>query len=160
MIHLRNNERGMSLIEVLLTLTILSIVGTVIWQAFFQGYQYSNNAVSKNLLQQEANLVITNLTRVHQSLEEYTIKSSNGTIELLDSSNSQIAKYTDIRFNYGVFLNAPDTEPLELTNKSVIPSDKGQNLNIKVTIEEKNNSNNNVEVETLLYRLKDGDLNG
>jgi prepilin-type N-terminal cleavage/methylation domain-containing protein len=158
MIHLRNNERGMSLIEVLLTLTILSIVGTVIWQAFFQGYQYSNNAVSKNLLQQEANLVITNLTRVHQSLEEYTIKSSNGTIEVIDPSNSLIAKYTDSRFDYGVFITSPDSDPIELTNQSVTPSNKGQNLNIKVIITEKRNSNNKVEVATLLYRLKDGDI--
>jgi prepilin-type N-terminal cleavage/methylation domain-containing protein len=160
MIHLRNNERGMSLVEVLLTLTILSIVGIVIWQVFFQGYQYSNNAVSKNLLQQEANLVIANLHRVHQSSEKYTIKSSNGSIELIDTNNIGLAKYTDTRFDYAAFSNEPDTEPQELTNKLITPSDKGQNLNIKVIIKEKRNPSNEVSVKTLLYRLKDGDLNG
>ncbi|MGM0900250.1 MAG: type II secretion system protein [Bacillota bacterium] len=151
--RLKNNEQGISLVEVLVTLTILSIVGILIWQVFFQGYKYSNDAVTKNTLNQETNLIVTKLIRIHQSNDEYTIKSSNGTIEFLDSDNNQIIKYSSTKFNYSALLN-----DYELNQQLVNPSDKTQNLNIEIRVTEKNNPSNKGSVKTLLYRLKDGEI--
>jgi prepilin-type N-terminal cleavage/methylation domain-containing protein len=153
MMRLKNNEQGLSLVEVLATLTILSIVGVLIWQVFFQGYNYSNDAVTKNTLTQEANIIVTNLTRIHQSNEEYTIKSSNGIIEFLDSDNNQITKYSSSKFTYSALLN-----DLEMNSQLVHPSDKTQNLKIEIRVTDKNNTSNKVSVKTLLYRLKDGEI--
>jgi Tfp pilus assembly protein PilE len=153
MMRLKNNEQGISLVEVLATLTILSIVGVLIWQVFFQGYKYSNDAVTKNTLTQEANVIVLKLTRIHQSNEEYTIKSSNGMIEFLDSDNNQITKYTSSKFTYSALLN-----DIEMNSQIVNPSDKTQNLKIEIRVTDKNNPSNKVSVKTLLYRLKDGEI--
>lgn len=151
--RLKNNEQGISLVEVLATLTILSIVGVLIWQVFFQGYKYSNDAVTKNTLTQEANVIVLKLTRIHQSNEEYTIKSSNGIIEFLDSNNNQITQYSSSKFTYSALLN-----DYEVNSQLVHPSDKTQNLNIEIRVTDKNNPSNKVSVKTLLYRLKDGEI--
>ena len=52
------NQKGVTLIELLATITILSIIGVIIWNVFIQGTKYSNTAVTKNRLIQESNIVI------------------------------------------------------------------------------------------------------
>lgn len=54
---LKKNEAGLTLIELLLALSITTTIGILIWSIFFQGFNYSNKAMTKNQMQQEANMV-------------------------------------------------------------------------------------------------------
>ena len=58
------NQRGITLIELLLTISIISFVGVLIWSVFFQGTEYSNTAITNNQMQQEANIIMTKITKI------------------------------------------------------------------------------------------------
>ena len=53
------NQSGITLIEVLATITILSIVSVIIYNVFSNGLRYSSQAEDTVLIQQEANYLLT-----------------------------------------------------------------------------------------------------
>ena len=60
------SQTGITLIEVLATLTILSILLGGIYSVFFNGLRYSSQAEDTVLIQQEANYVLTMLKEQYQ----------------------------------------------------------------------------------------------
>lgn len=137
MIH---NERGMTLVEVLATITILSIVGVVIWNIFFQGMNYTKKAVSQNRIQQEANVINMKLTRIHQNINDYTIESSDCEIKVIykgKDKDKSPPPFHDDRMCFA----------LEQEKK-----DNGSN-HISLTVSDKFHTNNTIVLETVLYRL-------
>lgn len=141
------NEGGITLIESLAALTILSFIGIIIWSVFFQGYNYSKNAVSKNKMQQEANIIITTLTRIHQTALSYVISiPESGTVEVVVTEQDNSIRKVSFK----------DNQLLIQINQTGTIIPKSNDLDLKITITDKNNPKNLVEVETLLYRLKGG----
>jgi type II secretory pathway pseudopilin PulG len=147
-------ERGITLVEVLATVTILSIIGITIWQIFFAGYNFSQKSVTKNMLNQEANLVITTLTRIHQTEEEYRIISAGCKISVLDKTNKEIALFTHPQY---CFRAENPIDFSELPPDPHTPSTDGNDIELIVRISENSNNTNHVAVRTLLYRLKEGE---
>jgi prepilin-type N-terminal cleavage/methylation domain-containing protein len=143
-------QRGITLIELLVTLTILSLFGVIIWSVFFQGYKFSQNSISKNTLQQEANILITSLKKTHQTSKEYVINSSSCQVTV------NVTKQDNSTQNY-VFKNKDLCISLS-QNGLIEPKDKDSSLEINIKIYEINNPNNNFEINTILYRLKDGGI--
>ena len=101
------NQRGITLIELLLTISIISFVGVLIWSVFFQGTEYSNTAITNNQMQQEANIIMTKITKIHQTSDSYEINSPdacsltikdnvNGTTEIFEHSQFCISVKKDI----------------------------------------------------------------
>lgn len=138
------NQRGITLIELLLSISILSFVGVLIWSVFFQGTEYSNTAIAKNQMQQEANIIMTKITRIHQTSNSYEIQSPDecsltikdndtGTTETIDN-NEFCIRITKDRQN-----------PINPNNTDV---------GLELTLYNKTDSNNSVKIETLLNRLK------
>lgn len=143
---LLKNQRGLSLVELLATITILSTIGILIWGVFFQGTKHSKIAISKNQMQQEANIIISKLTKVHQTATNYSILSNDGKI---------VVTYEN---KYGV----SDMIIFEGSNYKLITSSVN-NLNpgttdlpLTITLTDNNNSKNSISVNTKLYRLKGG----
>jgi type II secretory pathway pseudopilin PulG len=147
-------ERGITLVEVLATVTILSIIGITIWQVFFQGYNFSQKSVTKNMLQQESNIVLSSLTRIHQTEEEYKIISADCKISVLDKNAKEIALFTHSQYCFRAENPIDFTElPPDLHK----PSKEGHDLDLIVRVSDKSNTTNYVAVRTLLYRLKEGE---
>jgi prepilin-type N-terminal cleavage/methylation domain-containing protein len=142
------NERGLTLIEVLAAVTVLSIIGVIVWNAFFQGYEYSQTAVSKNTMNQEANLIITNLTRIHQTSESYTLSNIDNTI-VLTVTKPEPSK--TIKFEHSQMEFVIDLKGHSMTIDPTKTEDK--KIDLTITIKDKNDSSNQVEVDTILYRL-------
>lgn len=142
------NQYGITLIELLLTVAILSIVGGIVWGIFFQGVKYSNDAVTINQMQQESNIIITKLKEIHQTSEEYTIQSNNGiiTVTYTDKFGStQVIIFENSNFDLAS-TQVNKTKPKETdTLFTVIVTDK--------------KSDNSHSTSTLLYRLKGGKKN-
>ncbi len=61
------NQAGITLIEVLATITILSIVSVIIYSVFSNGLRYSSQAEETVLIQQEANYLLTLLKEQHEN---------------------------------------------------------------------------------------------
>ncbi|NMD70530.1 type II secretion system protein [Bacillus sp. DNRA2] len=146
-----NNERGITLVEGLAALVILSIIGVLIWNVFFQGYKYSQNAVSKNTMQQEANIIITNLTRIHQTSQEYTITNSNGVVTITATNPDVSTKFKNSKVNYWIKESKTEVDEQDRTIGPVNP--KISKMELFIIIKDKQDSRNKVEIETLLYRL-------
>ncbi|MFZ7945574.1 type II secretion system protein [Neobacillus sp. 19] len=147
---MHQNQKGITLIELLVTLAILSLIGIIIWNVFFQGMKFSEKSVTKNTMQQEANLLITNLKKIHQTSKLYEISSS--TCKITVSITKQDDTTQTVEFNYPDFCISFDHS----IDGEVEPDI--EDLNLTVTIYEKKDPKNKVEVDTILYRLKDGGI--
>lgn len=140
---LKKNERGLTLIELLLSLSIATIVGILIWNVFFQGFNYSNKAMTKNQMQQEANIIISSLTKYHRTVDSYEISSSNCKISI--SGNSiEIYEHPQLCFK---------------TSRTGTIQPKVEDVLLTINVSDKNAPENDVEIGTVLSRLKseDGD---
>ena len=71
------NQSGITLIEVLATLTILSLLLGIIYSVFFNGLQYSSKAKNTVSIQQEANYLLTLLKEQHEKVNSYTVSVNN-----------------------------------------------------------------------------------
>jgi prepilin-type N-terminal cleavage/methylation domain-containing protein len=155
MISLKSDERGLTLIEVLLTLSIMSIVGIIIWSVFFQGFEFSKKSTSKNFMIQETNLLITNIKKIHQKANDYSISIPN-TCEILIEVNRGTEKHEfshpKICFEY-LITNDP-SDLIDPTN--IDPNQK--NIHIKFITSERQDRNNKITIDTILYRLKEGGI--
>ncbi|MEH6995868.1 prepilin-type N-terminal cleavage/methylation domain-containing protein [Neobacillus drentensis] len=148
------SERGITLIEVLAAITILSIAGVTIWQVFFQGYQLSQRSVTKNMLQQESNIVISKLTNIHQTEEEYKIESVDCKIKVLSKTNTEIEVFSNSQYCFQA--EDPKTK-LEIPLTNLKPNETGSDFDLVIRISDRKNIKNTVGVRTLLYRLKEGE---
>lgn len=102
--HLRkfiNNKRGLTLIEILAALTIGTIVIGLAFSVLLNSMNAYKRTENKQLLQQEANIILTQLRTIHRSestyvigyseLEnQYKITLANGKTENLGNSNYKI----------------------------------------------------------------------
>lgn len=139
-------QRGISLVEVLVTLSILSLIGTIVWSVFFQGVNFSQRAVTKNTLQQEANFVITRLTKIHQTSIQYSISNNTPDCAITVLFTKQDTSQQTEVFSQTGFCYSTDV------SGTFDPTTNDNNL--KVTIYDQKDPNNKVEMNAFLYRLK------
>lgn len=146
------NERGLTLVEVLATITILSIVGIIIWQVFFQGINYSQKTITKNLMMQEANIITTSLLKVHQTVNSYEISNvredSPCGIIVKYNGESQTFDPEQICVSYTTTLPVPPTGGHIVGGSGTMPD-----VPLTLILSDRNNTNNYIEVKTTLYRL-------
>lgn len=142
---MKQNERGITLIEVLASIVILSIIGTIIWSVFIQGNNYSKAAVSKNFMVQQSNIIMTSLNRIYQTSTSFSIRNTPDcqiTITFTkDNSNiSQSQVFNDSQMCF-----------------TIKPASASGNTNtstqIEIIVNDNKNKNNMVDVSTTLYRL-------
>ncbi|WP_034764565.1 type II secretion system protein [Rossellomorea vietnamensis] len=142
------NERGVTLIEVLATITILSIIGVVIWNVFFQGLNYSDKAVTQNTMQQESNYISMKLTRIHQTSKEYELTSSDCMI-----------KVEYVTRNKGTLEETFKEPDLCLsTNFSGSVDPNKEDLSLTISIGDKERAANKFDLKTVFYRLKENGI--
>lgn len=141
------NERGLTLVELLATLTIIAFIGIIIWNVFLQGSKYAQNAGSKNSMIQEANFVIANLLKIHQTSDSYTINQNSScsvTVTYTKGSVQQTQVFDDQKLCISISLNnLPGT-----INPNLI------DVPLTLTVSDKQNSNNTISVNSTLYRVK------
>jgi Tfp pilus assembly protein PilV len=134
-------QHGLILIEVLASLAILSVIGLVLWNVFFQGITYSKKAVSQTAMQQEANIISMKLTRIHQSHSTYRLVNTGCAIEIYDSESSsqpfQTLSHSELCIS-GITkeINSSSSKDLELT------------------LHDKEHPESKFELTTTLYKLK------
>jgi prepilin-type N-terminal cleavage/methylation domain-containing protein len=160
---LNRDERGLTLVEVLATLTILSIVSIIIWSVFFQGFNISQKAISKNLIIQETNILISNLTKIHQTSIKYEIMSSGtNNCEITVTSKkrdkiqnidviqpTRIFSHSEICFELVIDIkNKKDGSDPNL----IEPYDN--DVSLTITASDKKNPDNKVAMDSYLYRIK------
>ncbi|MCM3637272.1 prepilin-type N-terminal cleavage/methylation domain-containing protein [Sporosarcina luteola] len=95
---MNKEENGMSLVEVLATLVLVSLVIALVWTTVLISMKY-NFVETKNLRwQQEANRVITEIQQYHRSCDTYDLTATHQEIKIehcmvngVDQGTKQIA---------------------------------------------------------------------
>lgn len=151
------NQKGLTLIELLATITVLSIIGLIIWGVFIQGTQYFQNAMTKNQMQQEANIILERIKNIHQTSDSYTIAPLDNRIIVeykekgVPNEKRVEFKHNNLDFSVEVFESDEEGKKLLLNNKIIIPGDK--NPEVKLMINDSNDIDNNLEVSSFLFKL-------
>lgn len=147
----QQNNSGLTLVEVLVTLTLVSTISIIIWSIFFQGYTFSQKAISKNLMHQETNLLIADLTNIHRTTQQYVITNTDSdcTItvkyisknDITNTEKTKVFSHSNMCFKFG----NPVTNPVK-------PNEG--NLRLELITSDKNIPNNKITIDTFLYRVK------
>jgi prepilin-type N-terminal cleavage/methylation domain-containing protein len=72
-----NNQKGLSLVELLAAISILFIVSSIIYGVFFTFNNNYTRISEKNSMDQTANLVLATIKKYHQTNDSYWIKYDN-----------------------------------------------------------------------------------
>lgn len=71
------NEHGVTLMELLAAIVIFTLFAGIIWGFLFQSLKFNDAEVTKQQLQQEANLIINTIQNVHIRKVQYDIKTNS-----------------------------------------------------------------------------------
>ncbi|WP_301108367.1 prepilin-type N-terminal cleavage/methylation domain-containing protein [Sporosarcina sp.] len=163
-------EAGMTLIEVLATLVLLTLVTGIIWTTVSIATKFNVSETTSLQLQQEANYIISEMQQVHRNCFTYKLSITDDEIrinECLDSNNSVINSFN------GVISNSYHYLP-EIKNQKFKPSAKNSFYenedNVKIKVEndlELNdlilidpiNKKKRVKISTTISRYKTKDEN-
>lgn len=142
-----NNEKGVTLIELLATLVIFGIFSVIIWGFLFQTSKINHVEMTKQSLQQEANLIVTTFNEVHRKSGIYEIHISN------DLTDNSIEIITSNGENY--IFNKPDVhyalKPI-FTTLQIKPQD--DNFELDLTLTSIENAHITTSIKTTFTRLK------
>lgn len=148
-----NNEKGLTLIEMLATITILFVLGGMVYAMLFQMFANFSSTENRSTARQEANLIIAQLTNIHQTSDEYTIEyesdnyfitKANGNSMRLGHKNYQY----DLSVN-GIGLEAIKDIPIYLQREH---EDAVSNLQIPIILT-LSNEHDSFTVTTTLSRM-------
>lgn len=153
--HKFNNEKGITLVEVLATLVIMSIIGTLAYSILFQGYNNYNRVKVETELRDEADLIMANyisdfyvMKKTEAKLvnsckngfvnSEVSVAKTNGTLYKTGVLNKEvIVRGQAVKFNNEnvKFVPVPCTSSSNLSNIANIYSRDGVEFTIKFTLE-------------------------
>ena len=142
-IAVKKNESGMTLVEVLATLTILSMVVVLIWTTFYISAKHSIMETTKLQLQQEANYILTEIQQQHRQLKCYQLDIEEDRVQLFNCNETpELIEVISTDYKYKEYKSG-EIEPTE------------KNLSFTLTVEDpKKNSKLKVEVDTIISRYK------
>lgn len=137
------NQKGVTLVELLATIVIFGIFSTIIWAFLSQTMKTNEVEISKNQIQQEANIILNALDEVHRKSSEYTIDFNNNGIIIKPVGSSQIV-FSNPQIDYKLL-------PLE-SGKPIHP--KTDQVTITLVLKSKKNENVKTTLKSTFNRLK------
>ncbi|WP_017381164.1 type II secretion system protein [Paenisporosarcina sp. TG-14] len=153
---LLKSEKGITLIELIAALALVSMVAVLIMTTLSIGIQRSVVESQKTKIQQEANLITSKLLNIHRSGNCYQI-------DITENNDLQVLTYDDPNqstcenvFNKTITINNADYDistmnsplPLEKIN----PTKENNSISIVLTLESRRTIN--YEISTTLSRYK------
>lgn len=153
---MKNNEKGITMIEILAALVLVSLVVAGAWTAMSIGFKHSVVETTKTHIQQDANLIISKLSNAHRKSDKYFLKFENKQLMLKtcfdETGCGSFEKLVDKSYDYtGTSING-EVYSDELFNEvTIIP--KEQHNPIKLLLA---SGKAYVSVDTVLTRIITG----
>ncbi|MFK8792974.1 prepilin-type N-terminal cleavage/methylation domain-containing protein [Planococcus plakortidis] len=146
----RLDEKGVSLVEVLAALLLVSIIATAAWTALSIGMKHTTAETSKTEIQQDANIIITKLSAAHRRNEEYSIKFEGGQLMLKipDTTGAGVfERVLDKEYDYtGTIIDGNS----DLTAETLIePKKNHANIHLNLT-----KNGRSISIQTTLTRIR------
>lgn len=120
--HKIRNENGITLVEVLATLVIMSIIGALAYTILFQGYSNYNRVKIEADLRDEADIIMANYISDFYTMKKTETKLSNTCVNGFVNSSVLVTKSTGTLYKTGII------------NKEIIVKDQpilSSNSNVK-----------------------------
>lgn len=153
--HRIKSETGITLVEVLATLVIMTIIGTLAYTILFQGYNNFNRVKVETELRDEADLIMANYISDFYVMKKTETKLSNSCVNGFVNSSVTVTKGISTPYRTGVinkeivvkglpfqssnpnvkFKPVPCTTASDLSLISNIQSKDGVEFTIKFTLE-------------------------
>ncbi|PID04116.1 hypothetical protein CSV67_01185 [Sporosarcina sp. P2] len=151
---IRKNQQGMSVVELLATLLLVSLVSVIIWTTFSISTRMNTSETAKLRLQQEINYIATEAQRLHRkcSSYEFVVKPQRVSVRNCRTSSQTIEDYI-LSTN---FLYYTDQKNPEATEERFYVNAKRGNLEIsKFWVVNPKNDKLKVSIPLELSRYKE-----
>lgn len=135
------NEKGITLVEVLATLVLISLVTGIIISTLLHSMKYNEMETTKTTLQQEMNYVVAELQRIHRIGDTYTLT--------IDENVVKIKADTELIISRDYFYEVDG----DFIDKVIDPTKESVYLN-EFIIKSKKNEKWKVEISTIISRYK------
>lgn len=117
---MKNDQSGMTLVEILAVLVLISLVTGIIWTTINISIKHNALETTKTQLQQDANFIITKIQQKHRSSECYRLIIQEQEVSLRNcEGNQESNEIIGQKFKYGplqdVELKPKKTSTYELT---------------------------------------------
>lgn len=155
--HMKN-QAGITLIEVLAALTILSIVTVIIYNVFSNGLRYSSQAEDTVLIQEETNYLLTLLKEQHENAaNDYTVTvENNQNTIILNKGRSNEMNATNSQYLYQI-CDMDDTsqscDQQNATDHTITITPSNERFYLKIILTNKNTPDITYKIQTILSRL-------
>jgi len=145
------NEKGVTLIELLAALALVSIIAVLAMTTFNIGVKYNVTETKKTTMQQESNLIVSTLMNVHRTEKCYEIENTTTTaitMKIYDDEQCTTTPSRQIEFSQNQFTYELNLETG--TPEKINPQET--NYSLTLTIKDNNSSLEN-SYQTQIYRL-------
>lgn len=155
---MRLNQRGITLVELLAALALVSIIAIGAWTALSIGLKHSAVETNKTSMQQDANLIVSKLTNAHRKSDMYKLKFESNQLILSTCNYSSSAVLTCLpyqrvneqNYNYsGTSINGTVfMEEAAFSEITIQPKNSHTKLQLKIK-----SGNSTITVNTSLTRI-------
>lgn len=155
--NLKLNQRGITFIELIATLALVSIVATIAWTALTIGMKHGAAETNKTIMQQEANLMISSLMAAHRGSEKYSIIFEDDQLKINSCQEDGSCEMIEVGSKYNftgtiidnVLVDSSTGVPVVFTD--LTPEEKHTKITLKIT--DLKNSKRTLTINTTLSRL-------
>lgn len=111
------NQKGITLVELIAALALVSIIAVAAWTTLNIGMQHGAAETSKTILQQDANLIVTSLSAEHRKNDGYFLRFMSGHLEISSCKENDLTgaldcetfkRITDNTYQYSGSINGTD----------------------------------------------------
>ena len=154
------NQKGITLVEVLAALLLVSVIAVVAWTTLTIGFKHAAVETEKTEIQQDANLIISTLTGVHRRSASYSLIFEANKLKINSCTDAVTCRDTVIEESYdftgtmvnNVLVDSYDGSPDVFSNLEP----KKNHTTLKLVLTDLNNPKNTLTVETTLTRILTG----
>lgn len=154
---LKNDQRGITLVELLAALALVATIATIAWTALSIGFKHTAVETEKTKLQQSANLIMSTLINEHRRSEKYSIIFEGNQLKIDSCDKAGDCSMITIDQTYDYTGSAVNGMPIDfddsLPDKILDLNPKAAHTKITLVLTDLNNPNNTVTLETKLTRI-------
>lgn len=136
------NQRGITLVELLAAIVIVGFLTILIWRIFFQTIDQNSYVITEQTLQQEANVILASIQSIHTRNTIQHIKVSNSgkqlDIYVKDAANPTNGKlvqsFSRAGITYQLYTTKPTVSNTTVTGTTTSSISSALPLNSRITL--------------------------
>ena len=153
------NQKGISLVELIAGLALVSIIAVIAWTTLTIGMNHGAAETSKTMLQQDANILIMKLSAEHRRNDYYYLSFSGGNLEISTCNDNNITgvmdcdpftRLTDNSYQYSGSINGTN---FSAWDSLTLIEPKKKHLDFILKVADPAQTARSVELNTTLTRI-------